>query len=200
MLKAFLLAGALAAALAGPGGDGVQKKKPPRRGAKSHRAAASPTPAAKPKVSEINETELKSLLGVGAGRARPLLVNFWATWCTPCREEFPDLVKIRAQYAAAKLDFVLVSLDDPSDIGTTVPKFLSDSRATHLPAYLLHAEDDSVAINLVDPTWGGELPATFLYDRSGSVVFKKKGRVKPAELRDALDQALKDKPQEAGAQ
>jgi hypothetical protein len=69
-----------------------------------------------------------------------------------------------------------------------------------LPAYLLHAADDNVAINLVDPTWSGELPATFIYDRSGSVVFKHKGRVKPDELRAALDAALKDKPPEAGTQ
>jgi hypothetical protein len=80
-----------------------------------------------------------------------------------------------------------------------VPEFLAEVRATAFPSYLLHAEDDSAAINLVDPAWSGELPATFLYDRSGALVFKHKGRVKPAELRAALDRALKDKPQEAGA-
>ena len=151
-------------------------------------------------MTEIDENALKSLLGAGAGRARPLLVNFWATWCVPCREEFPDLLKIRGQYDAVRLDFVLVSLDDPTDIDKAVPEFLSEQRATALPSYLLHASDDSIAINLVDPTWSGELPATFLYDRSGQVVFKHKGRIKPAELRAALDEALKDKPPEAGAQ
>ena len=165
-------------------------------GAKSSNAAT----AAPPKVTQIGQEELKSLLGSGAERARPLLVNFWATWCAPCREEFPDLVKIRQQYAADKLDFVLVSLDDPVDIGKAVPEFLTEVGATGLPAYLLYAEDDSDAINLVDPTWSGELPATFLYDRMGALVFKHKGRVKPAELRAALDEALKEKPQEAGAQ
>jgi thiol-disulfide isomerase/thioredoxin len=162
--------------------------------------AKSSNVVAPPKVTEIGEADLKSLLGAGAGRARPLLVNFWATWCAPCREEFPDLVKIREQYGTDKLDFVLVSLDDPSDLGKAVPEFLAEVRATAFPAYLLHAEDDNAAINLVDPTWSGELPATFLYDRAGSVVFKHKGRVKPAELRAALDEALKEKPQEAGAQ
>jgi thiol-disulfide isomerase/thioredoxin len=154
-------------------------------------APGSAKPAAPPKVTEIDEAALKSLLGAGAGRARPLLVNFWATWCVPCREEFPDLLKIRGRYADDKLDFVLVSLDDPSDIGKAVPEFLSEQRATMLPAYLLHAGDDNTAINLVDPDWSGELPATFLYDRSGSLVFKHKGRIKPDELRAALDAALK---------
>ena len=150
-------------------------------------------------MTEIDEAALKSLLGAGAGRARPLLVNFWATWCVPCREEFPDLVKIRGEYDESRLDFVLVSLDDPSDIDKAVPEFLSEQRATGLPSYLLHATDESVAINFVDPNWSGELPATFLYDRAGNVVFKHKGRIKPAELRAALDAALKDKPQTAGA-
>jgi len=208
MLKELLLAALAAATLAsgaavrtsargarGPAAAGAQKPS-----AKPGAGEAKPPVVAQPKVTVIDETELKSLLGAGAGRVRPLLVNFWATWCVPCREEFPDLVKIRRQYAADRLDFVLVSLDDPSDLDKAVPEFLSEVRATALPAYLLHATDDSVAINLVDPTWSGELPATFLYDRSGAVVFKHKGRVKPAELRAALNEALKDKPQAAGAQ
>ncbi len=148
--------------------------------------------AAAPKVTEIKEADLKSLLGAGAGRVRPLLVNFWATWCVPCREEFPDLVEIREQYDESRLDFVLVSLDDPAEIGKAVPEFLAEARATAFPSYLLNADDSDAAINLVDPTWSGELPATFLYDRSGSVVFRHKGRVKPAELRAALDATLKD--------
>jgi thiol-disulfide isomerase/thioredoxin len=149
--------------------------------------------AATPKVTEIKEAELKSLLGAGVARERPLLVNFWATWCAPCREEFPDLVKIRARYAADKLDFVVVSLDDPSDIGKAVPDFLKEVRATALPAYLLHAEDDAAAINLVDVYWRGELPATFLYDRAGRIVFNHKGRIKPAELNAAIALALRAK-------
>ena len=158
-------------------------------------SVAKPTPdaATTPEVKELKEEELKTLLGASAGKGRPLLVNFWATWCTPCREEFPDLVKIREQYAADRLDFVTVSLDDISDIGKAVPEFLRDQRATRMPAYLLHAEDDGAAINLVDATWHGELPATFLFDREGKVVFKRKGRIKPAELCAAIEQALSAK-------
>jgi thiol-disulfide isomerase/thioredoxin len=195
MLKGLLLA--VVAAVMLTAGDGPQKSSPPKPPVQKPGEAQAATP---PKVTEIDETALKSLLGAGAGRARPLLVNFWATWCVPCREEFPDLLKIRGQYDESRLDFVLVSLDDPSDIAKAVPEFLTEQRATALPSYLLHATDDGVAINLVDPGWSGELPATFLYDRSGNVVFKHKGRIKPAELRAALDEALKDKPQAAGVQ
>lgn len=154
-------------------------------------ASSSPTgDAGAVKVTEIKEDELKSLLGAGSARARPLLVNFWATWCEPCREEFPDLVKIKGQYPSDRLDFVTVSLDDASDITKAVPQFLAASHAASLPAYLLNAADQEAAIDLVDPTWSGELPATFLYDRAGKMVFKHKGRIKPDELRAAIEQAL----------
>jgi thiol-disulfide isomerase/thioredoxin len=205
MTRGLLTTAALCAALACAAGltsacagqDAAPKQGAAKPAAKPQAGAAKPEgggvkSAAAPKVTEIKEADLKSLLGAGAGRERPLLVNFWATWCAPCREEFPDLVEIRGQYGPDTLDFVLVSLDDPSEIGKAVPEFLAEAQAAAFPSYLLNADDSDVAINLVDPTWSGELPATFLYDRSGALVFKHKGRVKPAELRAALDEALKD--------
>jgi thiol-disulfide isomerase/thioredoxin len=53
---------------------------------------------------------------------KPLLVNFWATWCDPCREEFPDLVKLDAEYKG-KIDFITISLDELSEIDRDVPSF-----------------------------------------------------------------------------
>jgi thiol-disulfide isomerase/thioredoxin len=212
-LKELLLAGAFFCAALASGAGHVAARdahavKSPDGGVKSQRVGAKSKPTdaksktadAKPKVTEIKEAELKTLLGAAGGRLRPLLVNFWATWCAPCREEFPDLVKIRKQYAADKLDFIIISLDDPSDIQKAVPEFLKEVRATSFPAFLLHADDDGAAINLVDPTWSGELPATFLYDRSGRLVFKHKGRISPAELRAAIEQTLGAKAQGAGKQ
>lgn len=195
LLTAALLCASLALAAActrgaGTGDATAMQKQSEQKPAAPAAGAQKSSSASRPKVSEVKEDGLKSLLRAGEARERPLLVNFWATWCGPCREEFPDLVKLRGQYAADKLDFALVSLDDISDIETAVPDFLVESGASALPAYLLHAVDDGAAINLVDPTWGGELPATFLYDRSGQVVFEHKGRIKPAELQAAIDKTL----------
>ena len=202
MTAALCASLACAAGLASAcGGQGTAPKQGAAQPAsKPQGSAAKPEgssvkSAAAPKVTEIKEAELKSLLGAGTGRERPMLVNFWATWCVPCREEFPDLVEIRGQYGPDTLDFALVSLDDPSDIGKAVPEFLAEAQATAFPSYLLNADDPDAAINLVDPTWSGELPATFLYDRSGALVFKHKGRVNPDELRAALNEALKEKKQ-----
>jgi thiol-disulfide isomerase/thioredoxin len=137
-------------------------------------------------VRELDLEGLKKLLRREGGKSRPLLVNFWATWCDPCREEFPDLVQINRDYKARGLEFVTVSLDDRSEIRTSVPQFLRQMRA-EMPAYLLNVPDPEPAIKWVDAEWGGGLPATYLYDSRGQVVFKHMGRVSAAELRAAID-------------
>ncbi|MCU1264033.1 MAG: redoxin [Acidobacteria bacterium] len=125
-------------------------------------------------------------------KAKPLLVNFWATWCDPCREEFPDLVKIDNDYRSQGLDFVAISLDDLPDIKTAVPKFLREMQAT-MPTYLLNVSDPEPAILSVDKSWTGALPATFLYDADGKVVFHQFGRITTSELRAAIEKLVGSK-------
>src|SRR2546430_1309090 len=62
-------------------------------------------------IREINLDGLKKILQRDPKDTRPLLINFWATWCDPCRDEFPDLVKIDADYPAARLNFVAGALE-----------------------------------------------------------------------------------------
>src|SRR5689334_2449353 len=139
-------------------------------------------------VSPIDTEALKGLLS--QQRQKPLLVNFWATFCDPCRDEFPDLVKIDKDYRSQSLEFFTVSLDDMTDINTEVPKFL-DLMKAKMPAYLLNVNDPEPAINMVDQRWRGDLPATFLYNEKGEVVYKHIGRVNIAELREAIDKVVK---------
>ena len=141
-----------------------------------------------PVVSAIDTEALKGL--ITQQRERPLLVNFWATFCDPCRDEFPDLVKIDKEYRPQSLDFVTVSLDDIDQLKTDVPKFLSSMKAT-MPAYLLNVSDPEPAINFIDRRWQGDLPATYLYNEKGEVVYRHIGRVNTAELREAIEKAVK---------
>jgi thiol-disulfide isomerase/thioredoxin len=149
------------------------------------------TPAVKaPAPRAINAEELQGLLKRDG--TRPLLVNYWATWCDPCRVEFPDLVKIDKQYRPKGLDFIAITLDDLKDLKTGVPKFLRLMHAT-MPVYLLNVADPEPAINSVDREWGGALPATFLYNNKGEVVYKHFGPIKTAELRNAIDKLVSSK-------
>ena len=138
-------------------------------------------------VRAINAAEMQGLLKRDG--SRPLLVNYWATWCDPCREEFPELVKIDNDYRPKGLDFIAISLDDLTDIKTEVPKFLRLMKA-RMPVYLLNVADPEPVINSVDPEWGGALPATFLYNNKGEVIYKHFGRVKIDELRRAIEKLV----------
>lgn len=147
--------------------------------------------SAKTKPIVVNAIDLEAFKGlISQPRQHPLLVNFWATYCDPCREEFPDLVKIDRDYRPQSLEFVTISLDDVADIKTGVPKFLSEMKAT-MPAYLLDVSDPEPAIDLVDPRWQGSLPATFLYNEKGEIVYSKIGRVKTEELRAEIEKVVK---------
>ena len=191
-----------AAALRAARADGVYRR-PPSRGAARRKAARSAASrrrnggaaaAPRPVVTEVDAEGLRKLLlrDPDPSKARPLLVNFWATWCDPCREEFPDLVKIDEEFRGRGLDFILVSADDVSEIKSGVPAFLRQMRAA-MPSYLLNTASTEDAMALIDAKWGGELPATFILDRGGRVVFKHTGRIQPAELRAALEKVLAGK-------
>ena len=154
-------------------------------GAQRRRGKGAVKPVSPTRV--ITAEELPPLLKRD-GR-RPLLVNYWATWCDPCREEFPDLVVIDHDFRAKGLDTIAISLDDLAELKSEVPKFLRMMKA-QMPNYLLNVADPEPSIKLVDPTWGGALPATFLYDARGEIVYKRFGRFDTAELRAAIEKLV----------
>jgi thiol-disulfide isomerase/thioredoxin len=101
-----------------------------------------------------------------AARGGPVLVNFWATWCVPCIEEFPDILRLRDVYAPRGLTVVLVSIDRPADAQTKVPRFLR-SHGVEFTTYIKKGGNDEGFINAVSNDWSGALPATALYDSRG---------------------------------
>ncbi len=121
--------------------------------------------------------------------AKPLLINFWATWCDPCREEFPELVKINDDYKG-KIDFITISLDDLAEIKREVPQFLSNMKA-QMPAYLLKTDDEEAAIATVSKDWQGGLPFTVLLNEKGEIVYVRQGKIKPETVRAEIDKELK---------
>jgi thiol-disulfide isomerase/thioredoxin len=157
-----------------------QTKKP------SVKKPAAPKQAVNlPKVTQIDDAKIRELL---KAKDKPLLVNFWATWCVPCREEFPDLVKIDNEYRG-KIDFITISLDFVEDIDTLVPEFLSEMKAS-MPAFLLVSEDESALITSITKDWSGALPFTILYNPKGEMIYFHQGIVKPEVLKAEIEKSL----------
>jgi thiol-disulfide isomerase/thioredoxin len=142
-----------------------------------------------PKITQIDIPALKRLTRPAG---KPLLINFWATWCVPCREEYPDLVKIDQEYRN-KIDFVTVSLDDLADKDTLVPKFLLEMKA-EMPAYLLVTNNEEAAMAVVSKDWKGGLPFTILFGANGSVTYSREGKVKIDYLKAALEKSVTPVP------
>lgn len=103
---------------------------------------------------------------VSTAGAKAVLVNMWATWCGPCREEFPGLVRVAHKYQERGLKVMLVSADDNADMAA-IKKFLAE-QGVDFPAYL-KAEKDQPFIDALDKRWTGALPATFIYDGTGKL-------------------------------
>jgi thiol-disulfide isomerase/thioredoxin len=145
-----------------------------------------------PVVTETKAiTELNSLLPSKENR-QPLLINFWATWCGPCRVEFPELVKIDADYRAKGLDFVIVSRDNLGAMDSIVADFLRSYQST-MPSYLLDLQTSrqvAKAFRQIAPNVRSGLPLTLLFDERGRLVYQKNGVIDAKILRAKIDKVL----------
>lgn len=107
---------------------------------------------------------------IESSKAPLTLVHVWATWCDPCREEFPELVRVMKRFPS--VEYILVSADDPAETGM-VEQFLVENKS---PAgALIVAELNQAFIELISPSWRGALPSTFFF-RKGKLVEEWEGK------------------------
>ena len=111
-------------------------------------------------VSEITIAELNDIIKNREGRV--LLINIWATWCVPCKEEFPDLIKISDKYGE-QIELVGISIDYPDEIESKIVPFLNELQPNFIN-YVNGENDSEMFINNLNPKWSGAIPATFFYD------------------------------------
>jgi thiol-disulfide isomerase/thioredoxin len=141
-----------------------------------------------PKVDLLNKDSLENLLKVRNGKA--LFLNVWATWCIPCREEFPDIVKLFREYKNDKIDFVGISADFPDEIESKVIPFLQNQKVG-FRIFVQNFEHQEDLINRLNPDWSGALPATLLYNDKGELIKFMLGKQSYRQFKEAIDALLK---------
>jgi thiol-disulfide isomerase/thioredoxin len=131
--------------------------------------------------------ELKSLDGntqkLSDLRGSIVVLNFWATWCGPCREELPLLSKLSQEYAAKKVRFIAVSMDDLKD-RAKIDDFLSRQKLGM--EVWLGADLDM----LERAGLGNVLPATMILDEQGEIVARIHGEAREQDVKAPLDWLL----------
>jgi len=167
-LLLFLVAGALLYAFAA--GANVQSNTPVLGQSKRTAAPAFTAPDLDGKPWSL-ENE----------RGNVVLVNFWATWCPPCRQETPDLVHVANQYQAKGLSVVGISMDEGN--GDVIRRFVDEYR---IPYRVVRAgTQQSFPVQA--------LPTTFLIDRRGRIANRYEGAVSEAALKANLDALLAER-------
>lgn len=115
--------------------------------------------------------------------ARYVVVNVWATWCGPCREEFPYIQSVTRTFADEGVELVFVSADFDTERAAALD-FL-ESHGADLPSYI-KTGDDGAFIDALAPEWSGSIPFTVIFDDDGRRVKMWRGQVEEEDLRTTL--------------
>jgi thiol-disulfide isomerase/thioredoxin len=151
----------------------------------SNGGAAQPDPAASGRI--LLAATLTGLDGkpqpLEQWRGKVLIVNFWATWCAPCREEIPGFIKFQKQYGARGLQFVGIAIDTAE----RVTRYAEDIGINY-PVLVGGIETMNFARQAGNKT--GVLPFTLILDRSGKVISSSVGILRPEKLEILLKPLL----------
>lgn len=112
-------------------------------------------------------------------QGKPIVVNYWATWCGPCRQEMPELVELQKKYQG-KIQFIGIAIDEVAPVTVFVKQY-----KVNFPTLI--GGNRAMEMMRAQGNIQGGLPFTVIYDAQGKLVFKELGRIH----KDKLDGQLK---------
>jgi thiol-disulfide isomerase/thioredoxin len=139
-----------------------------------------------PTLSAISAKELTAKVSKSG---HPTIVNLWATWCGPCKEEMPELIEVRAEHPGVEL--MLITGDTETDLKEAA-EFLA-KLGVEFPVYRLSEAPDVFMAPFIKD-WAAVVPTTILFDAEGKRAQTFIGRVKKKDLEKKLGELARIKP------
>ncbi len=124
-------------------------------------------------------------VALGRFKGKPLVVNFWASWCAPCRAEIPELIRFRAAHKG-KIEVLGIGIEDKAELAREFAK------AYQMDYPVCVAKEQGIPLMKALANTKGGLPFTVFIDRNGQVVQIKLGLIKKSDLEAAAVQLLKN--------
>ncbi|MGA0023385.1 MAG: TlpA family protein disulfide reductase, partial [Burkholderiales bacterium] len=116
-------------------------------------------------------------------RGRILVINYWATWCAPCREEIPLFVRLQQEYGTKGVQFVGIAIDQPDKVRDFAREF-------RINYPLLIAGIDAMELSRKAGNKAGVLPYTLVLSRPGNIAASLVGGISEMRMRAQLDPLL----------
>ncbi len=183
----------------------VMQEKKSASNARASNEASKPNEA--PKFKQLSDFELKMLAGGGdlkaiklsqaIGQGKVVVIDFWATWCGPCRKSIPDLVALHNEYNGKGVEIYGLSVEDPNEANRMDPSKKNQEAVANMSKdlkmnYRVGFATQSM-FTAFDQRGMGSIPQTFIFGKDGSLVKHLVGfdpNAAPRLIRESVDKAL----------